>query len=397
MIWQREARLSGLVFLNSDGNEIGFQNPHWVEKEQEWPSLLNDRKHGHSSVVVHHPEKPQEETIVVLGGREKRSIAYETVPSVYLWNAENTSWREGPSMLKARAHLTAVVAGEHVYVIGGYNSDFKPLKTIDRIAIQDLLHSGTSTDNKKWKAFPCCLATPRVHANAVSVHDRYIVVAGGTIHSAPIGSVEIIDTHSPSSSVAFAGPNLNHPRHSFEMEVVQNRVYVVAGKHGHRSVQGSSVEYLDFDPHYVDAASHGVKSRAVLSTWMSWTVHGDRNLQDLKSSEGVVRVGSCLLFVDTHLVLDMKRNKSWKFGSTPTFRWDRCYSSHSGIVRMVALSKGVTGFESYIDTRTLGKRLVFKQLELADKESLLFKRLLDCSGRQIQSLKHQALFMYTKD
>ena len=392
MIWQREARLSRLVFLNSDGNEIGFQNPHWVEKEQEWPLLLNDRKHGLSSVVVHHPEKPQEKTIVVLGGREKRSIAFETVPLVYLWNAEKTSWREGPSMLEARAYLTSVVAGDHVYVIGGYDSDRKPLKTIERISVKDLLQTETSTDDKTWTPFHCCLSVPRARSNAVSVQDRYIVVAGGRIHQDPIGSVEIIDTHSPHLCLPFAGPHLNHPRYCFGMEVVQNRVYVVGGKCERRSVQESWVEYLDFYPPYLDTACHGVKSRECLSTSMSWTLHGDRNFQDLKSSV-VVRVGSCLLFVDSHLVLDTKRNKSWKFGSPPSFSLD----VSRAFVSMVALSKGVTGFETVVDTDFRCKRLGFKQLALVDKESLLFKRLFDCSGRQIQSLKNKALCLSTID
>ena len=265
MIWQRDVRLSGLVFLNSNEYDIGLRRPTCVNQEQQWPSLLNDERYGYSSVLFHHPEKSQEPTIVVVGGREGRS----TVSSVHIWEDETQSWRDGPSMKKPRTYLTALVVGDHVYVIGGKNPHCKPLQTIDRIAIQDLLQPKTSTDDNDdktaWKAFSCRLATPRVHASAVSVQDRYIVVAGGITYQDPIGSVEIIDTHSPYSSVAFPGPHLNHARHSFGMEVVQNRVYVVGGMCQGPTVQGHSVEYLDFDPACLDTA----KSKETLSSSMT--------------------------------------------------------------------------------------------------------------------------------
>ena len=387
MSWlQEEARLSGLVFLNDNDNDIGLRRPS---------SPLEHKRTGCSLVTVRHPDKTQEPTIVVLGGREGRSA----VTCVDVWHVETKRWSKGPSMPEARTYLTSVVAGDHIYVIGGINSDGKPLKTIKRVSIQDLLEPRTSTDNeddKTWKPFPCCLGIPRVLAKAVSVQDWFIVVAGGITHQQdPIASVEIIDTHSPHSSVSFPGPDLNYARHSFGMEVVQNRVYVVGGECKGSTVLGHSVEYLDFDPPGLNTTY--VQSKETLSTsTMTWIVHGDRNLGNITSSD-VVRVGHCLLFADRFVeVLDTKRNISWKF-EYQSDSWDPF--SPCAMTRVFTNSKGKIILDDSDDT-DLHRHgcLWYKRLAFVDKESFLFQRLLDCSVPQIQSLQRQSIsYMDTID
>ena len=168
--------------------------------------------------------------------------------------------------------------------------------------------------------------------------------------------------------------------------VVQNRVFVVGGlcEQG-CALRGRSVEYLNFLPPCLDTTSDGVNSEELSSTMMSWKVHGDHTLRDVECQE-VVRVGSCLLFVDRRdrggpffdrrpslVVLDTRRDQSWIFP---------CNFSCSS--PMVALFDGIVSvvFPSLITSRSMS----WRRLGLVDKHTLLFKRMLELSHMQIQSL-----------
>ena len=391
--WKEQARLSGLVVLRNDDDNINHEHPQW--KAPEWlegrPVMIQNR-YGHSHVVVRHPDNSQRETIVVLGGSEY----YNEVNSVLLWNAENGNCCQGPSMVEARSSLTAVVCGDNIYAIGGYNSISKALNSIERISIHELLHSWTSIDcsasktttTLAWQPFHCCLSKPRADAKAVAVQDRYIVVAGGTSNAAnrkasPTASVDIIDTHLPCLRCAFAGPRLNYPYPSFEMAIVQNRIFVIGSLSYDSAKQFerggiSVVDYLDFDPSWLDTTSRDMRSVELSSTSMSWKVHKDPTAR----GETVVRVGSCLLLcpwgTSKLLVFDTKRSISWEFPGTDPLE---LYSPS-----MVALTSGVVRFGI---SRLNGQDGVYcSRVGLVDKQSLFFKRLLDLSDLQIQSLVH---------
>ena len=394
--WQEQARLSGLVVLSN----INDDRERRAQEECEWPTMTNRGREDHSYVVVRHPENSQRETIVLLGGQEGSNA----VNSVILWNAENGNWCHGPSMIEARSYLAAVVCGDSIFAIGGENPIGKPLKSIERISIHELLQSWTLIDSaprtSAWQPFHCCLSTPRAYANAVSVQDRYIVVAGGISavvvdqasivrpERSPLASVDIIDAQLPNLRYCFAGPCLNHSRHSFEMEIVQNRIFVISGiSTGQRSLHGCSVEYLDFHPPCLDTTTRCVGSIVLPSTSMSWKVHEDPIISNLPC-QAVVRVGFCLVLnvqsIDLLLVIDTKRNISWKFrGLASLDLYLPC---------MVALASGIFRF-GFSRTMMRNGRNGFcpYRLGIVDKQSLLFKRLLDLSDFQIQSLvPHQS-------
>ena len=409
MDWQEQARLSGLVFLSPSINErTGLREPHCTSEREEMPSLLNDEVwFNYSCVLVRPPDNPRQGMILLLGGRQylssPRSGRREAVDSVLLWSGENGSWSRGPPMTQGRINLTVVVCGDNVYAIGGENARGNALNSIERISIKSLLTDHTTTTNNNrttsaWQTFHCCMSMPRAFANAVSIQDRYIVVAGGRSNavvgqnrshreSRVLASVEIIDTHFPYLSMPYSGPSLNCPRYSFGMGVVQNRVFVVGGlcEQGRALLRGRSVEYLNFLPPCLDTTSDGVKSEELSSTMMSWKVHGDHTLRDVECQE-VVRVGSCLLFVDRRdrggpffdrrpslVVLDTRRDQSWIFP---------CNFSCSS--PMVALFDGIVSvvFPSLITSRSMS----WRRLGLVDKHTLLFKRMLELSHMQIQSL-----------
>ena len=138
-------------------------------------------------------------------------------------------------MTKGRINLTVVVCGDNVYAIGGENARGNALNSIERISIKSLLTEHTTANNNRttsaWQTFHCCMSMPRAFANAVSIQDRYIVVAGGRSNAVVgqnrshrerrvLASVEIIDTHFPYLSMPYSGPSLICPRYSFGMGVV---------------------------------------------------------------------------------------------------------------------------------------------------------------------------------
>ena len=297
-------------------------------------------------------------------------------------------------MIQGRIDSTVVVCGDSVYAIGGENSRGNALNSIERISIKSLLTDYTNANNNRattaWQTFRCCLSMPRAFANAVSVQDRYIVVAGGRSNAVVgqnrydrerrvLDSVEIIDTHFPYLSMPFGGPLLNYPRYSFGMGVVQNRIFVVGGQCQYESgryvYRGHSVEYLDFLPPCLDTTSDPAESEALSSTMMSWQVHGDRRLRDIVCQE-VVRVGSCLVF-ERGVVLDTRRDQIWNFRSP-----------FSGSSQMVALFDGIVSVElpGHVPGHTNNRPILWKRLGLVDKHTLLFTRMLELSDMQIQSL-----------
>ena len=378
--WPEKARLSGLVFLtNDEGNHD--DPPEWHESR----TVLNERRSRHSCLVVRHADNSLRKTIVVLGGMA--GPQNETVNSVLLWNPENGNWCQGPSMIEARVELTAVVCGDNIYAMGGRNSSGEVLNSIERISIQELLHSWTLMDSSAsntattsaWHTFHCCLGKKRADAKAVAVQDRYIVVAGGDgddSESSVLDSVEIFDTQLPYLRFPFAGPCLNFPRDGFQMEIVQNRIFVINPSWIGDS--DPSVEYLDFDPSCFDTTSRGVRSVELPSTSMSWKVHEDRTISNLEA-KAVVRVGSCLVllwpgFVDDKTVFDTKRNISWQLPATDSLDLPDCPCI------AVSLASGIL----YFDMSKSGPRGLW--LGLVDKQSLLFHRLLNLSNGQIQSL-----------
>ena len=167
---------------------------------------------------------------------------------------------------------------------------------------------------------------------------------------------------------------------------MQNRVFVVGGQCEQGfALRGRSVEYLDFLPNCLDTSRDGFKSEDLSSVMMSWEVHEDHTLQGLESKDAV-RVGSCLMFVDRRdrgrpffdprrsvVVLDTRRDQSWIFPS-----------NFSCSTPMVALFDGIASLE--FPRCTNDRSISWRRLGLVDKHTLLFKRMLELSDMQIQSL-----------
>ena len=307
-----------------------------------------------------------EEIVVLLGGCAIPSCV--PLNSGVCFNVQSKKWQEGPCMHEKRACPASVLCNDAIYVIGGYNytNGFNSLDTIERIQVDDLVHSSSASikDTSKWQKLQCRLSTPRYDCAAAVVHDRFIVVAGGRNRPSrltELSSVEILDTAaSGNPCTVISGPSLHHTRCEFGMAVVGQRIYVVGG----RSL--SSVEYLDFDDMLENSRNC---ASSVFSSSKSWTIHKKLHLNISGEVHAVVQVGSCLVVAGrwkhrskrSVKVLDTVNNIVWELPKMIRYSWG-CST--------VTLSSGIVAMNG-CDSRD-----AFETLSLVDKNSWQFARLL---------------------
>ena len=359
-----QALLSGLVFADSKDK----LEPKWRPSSENWTPLMGRHVWGHASVVVHHTHTNHDKMVVVLGGRFNG-----TTNSVSLWIVGEKRWQNGPPLQEKRGNLASVVCSGAVYAIGGFNGH-TALDTIERIHVGDLLHSSSSSSGnstKGWKMLKCRLTSKRYGCAAVSVSDRFIVMAGGRISSYAdcLSSVDILDTASGNPYSVASGPSLKKGRSFFAMAVVGSRIYAVGGWDGIMTYGDcrKSVEYLEFDD-CLDPAT----STVALST-ESWTIHEELVLNMPRAGLSAVQVGSCLVVAgggdDSGLsvyaveVLDTVRNMVWELPDLTVGR---------GICDLVSLPNTLA-----VIRRSSGEEFSSETLSLVDKKSWLFARLME--------------------
>ena len=328
---QEQALKSGLVLDDCDDHK----EPQW--QSSNWPRLLGGWRWGHSSVVVKHPDRNDEEIVVVIGGAKAQS---ELSNSVLLLNLNETAkkWREGPCLNEKRDSSASVVCNGTVFILGGYNDD-DDLDTVETIEVGDLLLApGAASTTNGWKTLDCRLSAKRSDCSAAAVHDRFIAVVGGgnTKDISSLSSVDIIDTTSKSQYAVVSGPPLNKGRYFFGMAVIGQRIYVVGGQPANNKLP---VEYLEFE----DCSNHAdVTVTSVFPSTKSWKIQEDLALDADRHQHCVVKVGSCLVVaggcsrdkegLSSVEVMDTEQHVMWKLPSTTTKR-----NSFS----MVAISNGI--------------------------------------------------------
>ena len=369
MTIQEQALLSGLVFADRKDE----REPQWRPSSENWTPLMGRHMQDHASVVVHHPAMNRDKMVVLLGGWPVPTYDGPT-NFVSLWNVGDSRWQTGPPLQEKRRNLASVVCNGAVYAIGGFNGH-TALDTIERIHVGDLLHSSSSSSGnstKGWKMLKCRLTSKRYGCAAVSVSERFIVVAGGSISSNDncLSSLDILDTALGSPYSVISGPSLKEARSHFAMAVLGSRIYAVGGCGRVLPLEcRESVEYLEFDD-WLDAPT--ATSSVALST-KSWTVHKKLILNKSRAKLSAVQVGSCLvvaggwgdMYADVHSVevLDTVRNMVWELPDV-TVRRDVC--------GLVSLPNTLV-----MITRSSGKRFSCETLSLVDKKSWLFARLLE--------------------
>ena len=117
--------------------------------------------------------------------------------------------------MKKRGALAAVVCDGIVYMLfGGVNGSTGALDTMECIAISSLLvtttttvtativeqqqqqeHNNNDTNNViGWELINSRLSCPRWGCSVVCVHDRFLVILGGTYNGSAVSTVDIVDT-----------------------------------------------------------------------------------------------------------------------------------------------------------------------------------------------------------
>ena len=329
--------------------------------ENDWPPLEGGWRDEHATVVLDHPDTDNDnnnkrQTVVVLGGYQADQGSLDSILVLNV-TAPDKHWREGPSMNKSHRGHAAVGCNGGVYVIGGYNGRLY-LDCIERIDVKDLLRSSSTsstTQESPWTTLACRLSTGRFGCCAAVVHNRYIVVMGGSYNHRYLSSVDIIDT---SNDAVIAGPSMTAPRQWCASAVIGHRIFVVGGRN--ENGQLDSVEYLDF----AEETQNDTLS-TVISFSSSWITHSDLVLPNPRAYCAMVAVGSCLIVAggsrQTVEVLDTHRNRVWNLPSLGNDRFD---CTMVAVANQVAVIGG--GFNPTCAT-----------LPLLDKNSWCFRQLCE--------------------
>ena len=124
----------------------------------------------------------RDEFLVVLGGMNElghvtSSVLILPIPP----RQQDLWWQYGPSLLAPRCSA-AVVCGDLLYGVGGWNGTHD-VDTMEQLPVSCLFcnndNQNNTPNNHFCKALPCRLSTPRNGCAAVAVHNRYVVVVGG--------------------------------------------------------------------------------------------------------------------------------------------------------------------------------------------------------------------------
>ena len=230
--------------------------------------------------------------------------------------------------------MVAVVCCDKVYAIGGYGGDnhdnnFTALDTIESIQVSSLLETtGTSTmtrqNNNQWTRLQCRLSSPRYKCAAVVVHNRYIVILGGSnaILGQDLSSVDIMDTAPPHNNnnnsngepTIVAGPSMNSTRSCFEAAVMDNRIFVVAGYVNGRRL--TSVESLLFQQQPQDKDKDDTNSNSNVSCTFpnsSWRMEPHLSLSTPELLMPWPRWDHVLLLQEvTAAIMEVGQIPSWK-------------------------------------------------------------------------------------
>lgn len=164
--------------------------------------------------------------IYAIGGRDGQRYYDRVEGAVIAVDGSLGTWQEGPHLTRPRYEATAVVMGNYLYVLGGYDQEGNVLNSVERAAIK------TDGTLSSWGLVSSSMRTPRYGAAAV-VADGFLYVFGGKDGTGLSGSVER----------AWIGPDgglgtwqvvsiLNVPRYRSAAAYLNGFLYVLGGDGG---------------------------------------------------------------------------------------------------------------------------------------------------------------------
>ena len=253
-----------------------------------------------------------------MGGRQQGHD--DEVNSVLLLNlaSSNKQWRKGTPLNMRRCEHAAVMCNGGVYVMGGFfQGNLDCMERIDSIDLLQSSSTSSSTCASNWVTMRCRLSMPRSKCCAVAVHNRYIVVMGGTYNRlGNLSSVDIIDT---SNHTVTAGPRMNVPRSFCASAVIGHRIFVAGGRNYYGNLV--SLEYLEFAQTCENDKTKAETVAKGISFSSTWTTHSKLALIVARLySCTAAAVGSSLIVAGCSKigeVVDTHCNRVWNL---PTFR-----------------------------------------------------------------------------
>ena len=340
---------------NRSQSGVAFDDDHYGWRSDGPVAFsLDEGRCFHASVILSSEDlkleesnenNPHNECMVVMGGRLANGLSCNSVGFLsdpIGSSTQEPEWRQGPPMNESRSGLASVVVNGVLYAIGGRNESHIPLDTIESIPLPQLMahtkkensDNGTTMrtssswlllqkyleqeDINGWKTLEWCrLSCPRGDGcMAVVVHDRFIVVLGGTDHDGD--TVDVIDTL---TNQVYPGPALNFIRSYGGAQVVGDQIWVLGGTSQH-SCCLDTVESIQF--HLGEDERNDNKSTSLLCfSSSSWTLHQNLTLSTARWGHGCARLGLTMCIVvaggqdksDARLrsveVLDTQRGVIW--------------------------------------------------------------------------------------
>jgi N-acetylneuraminic acid mutarotase len=155
--------------------------------------------------------------IYVIGGYTNNNW----VPSakLFIYNLNNDTWTEGPSMSTARGALTAVFIDDILYAIGGEGES----------GIMDINEAYNSKTNNWVSKSP--MPTPRHHVTSAVVDGNVYVIGGRVQGISPITNVNVTEMYDPKIDTWMTLESMPSKRSGISAASINNTsIYVFGGE-----------------------------------------------------------------------------------------------------------------------------------------------------------------------
>jgi Kelch motif len=172
--------------------------------------------------------------IVVVGGLTEAGVASDRVD---VYDLATDRWDAGPRLPVGLHHVGLAVAGDRVYVAGGYHN---PTPGAAWQAQSRVISLGPAESS--WRDEPP-LAEPRGGLALAAVGDRLVAVGGTGIDTG--GVLRRTEVLVPGDGGWRAGPDLTEPRDHLGATASGSRVYAIAGRQGSLESNLATVESWD--------------------------------------------------------------------------------------------------------------------------------------------------------
>ena len=194
-------------------------------------ATMNDPRAAAGAVV--HQDK-----LYVAGGNNRAGGSKASLNTFESF--DGTNWEALPSMQTARSVLGVGALGDHMYAVGGQQTDGFPIQSVEKFNPSYDCHGGVlhnySCPPILWESVADML-TPRF-GHGVGARDGILYAMGGYDGNEKLESVEAYDNASNTWSSA---PSMPRPRWFFQVAALNDNLHAIGGSTG----QGADLPLID--------------------------------------------------------------------------------------------------------------------------------------------------------